>query len=337
MTEAWQAGPHGSGLFVLDVRTEDRGKRLDRFLVDRLGSAATLSRTRLQHLIVAGAVRVDDHVVQSPKTRLDGSSIVSLDVPPPVPAEPRAQPIPLDVVFEDPHLLIIDKPAGLVVHPAAGHEEGTLVNALIAHCGDGLSGIGGVRRPGIVHRLDKDTTGLMAVAKTDRAHRSLADLFADHGRSGSLERTYTALVWGRPANASGSIALPLGRHPHNRDRMAVVSEARGRHAVTHWTLQAAIDEAAMVRCRLETGRTHQIRVHMTAIGHPLIGDPLYGASFRTKIARLDANARATAETIGRQALHAGVLGFEHPITGKALRFESALPPDLAGLKSALGL
>lgn len=256
-------------------------------------------------------------------------------VPPPVAAEPEAEAIPLAVVHEDSHLLVLDKPAGLVVHPAAGHASGTLVNALLAHCGNSLSGIGGVRRPGIVHRLDKDTTGLMVVAKTDAAHRGLSELFADHGRSGTLERSYTAFVWGVPAAAGGTVDRSLGRHPHKRDRMAIVPEGRGRHAVTHWTRIDAYDGTAAVRCRLETGRTHQIRVHMAALGHPLIGDPVYGTGFRTKAARLAPAARTAAETLGRQALHADVLGFAHPVTGKILRFESPLPPDLAALGRAL--
>ncbi len=325
-------GPH-----VFAVGPEDRGQRLDRFLADRFEPSSGVSRTRLQALIVAGAVRIDGQLALTANTRLEQAGAISVDIPPPAPAGPLAQAIPLSIVFEDDHLLVIDKPAGLVVHPAAGHENGTLVNALIAHCGDSLSGIGGVRRPGIVHRLDKDTTGLMVVAKSDPAHKGLADIFADHGRSGSLERLYTAFVWGKPQTRSGTVDLPLGRHPHSRDKVAVVDEARGRKAVTHWSLEAEYgDLCTQIRCRLETGRTHQIRVHLTEIGHPLIGDPVYGTGFRTKAARLSDGARDAVEALGRQALHASLLGFEHPITGAALRFESALPADLARLESALG-
>ena len=222
------------------------------------------------------------------------------------------------------------------MHPAAGHASGTLVNALLAHCGESLSGIGGVRRPGIVHRLDKDTTGLMVVAKTDRAHQGLASIFADHGRSGSLVREYLALVWNVPDRRSGTVEAALGRHPNHRDKMAVRPADKGRHAVTHWTVEETFgDSAALVRCRLETGRTHQIRVHMTEIGHPLIGDPVYGTGFRTKALQLDEEARLAVQGLGRQALHAAVLGFEHPVTGAEVRLESPLPPDMAAVIAAL--
>ena len=230
---------------------------------------------------------------------------------------------------------MIDKPAGLVVHPAPGHAAGTLVNALIRHCGASLSGVGGVKRPGIVHRLDKDTSGLLVVAKTDAAHRGLAELFADHGRTGSLEREYLALVWGRFDAAAGKIAAPIGRDPRHRERMAVVAEARGRHATTHWRLEEALGPASLVACRLETGRTHQIRVHMASIGHPLLGDSVYGAGFKTKAAHLGDDARAALVALGRQALHASVLGFEHPATGETLRFESPPPEDFSRLLNAL--
>ena len=228
--------------------------------------------------------------------------------------------LPLAVVFEDEHLIVIDKPAGLVVHPAPGHAAGTLVNALIRHCGASLSGVGGVRRPGIVHRLDKDTSGLLVAAKTDAAHRGLAGLFADHGRTGSLEREYLALVWGRFDAAAGKIAAPIGRDPRHREKMAVAAEERGRHATTHWRLMEAFGPASLVACRLETGRTHQIRVHMASIGHPLLGDSVYGAGFNTKAARLSEAARAALAGFGRQALHASILGFEHPATAR--RFAS---------------
>ena len=240
-------------------------------------------------------------------------------MPPPVPAEPEGEAIPLDVVYEDDDLIVIDKPAGLVVHPAAGNQTGTLVNALIAHCGASLSGIGGVMRPGIVHRLDKDTSGLMVVAKTDRAHRSLADQFADHGRTGPLERGYMALVWGVPDRADGTIEAALGRSTKNREKIEVKREG-GREAITHYHVAERYGAAgkpavaSLVECRLETGRTHQIRVHLAAIGHPVIGDRTYGAGFATKPALLPEPARSLAARFPRQALHAYLLGFEHPVS-----------------------
>jgi 23S rRNA pseudouridine1911/1915/1917 synthase len=325
-----------TGVFTVPVRPEDLGKRLDRLLAEQLAAYPGLSRTRMQALVVAGRVRVNGHVALQPSAKLAATGEIAIDIPEPAPAEPEAQALPLAIVYEDAHLLVLDKPAGLVVHPAAGHDDGTLVNALIAHCGDSLSGIGGVRRPGIVHRLDKDTTGLMVVAKTDAAHRGLADIFADHGRSGSLERAYLAFVWGTPSTPRGTIERSLGRHPHDRKKIAVVPDRQGRHAVTHWTLERAFGTtASLLRCRLETGRTHQIRVHLTEIGHPLIGDPVYGTGFRTKAARLPEGARQAVAALGRQALHAATLGFDHPVTGAALRFDAPLPDDLVRLASAL--
>ncbi|HEU4518600.1 MAG TPA: RluA family pseudouridine synthase, partial [Microvirga sp.] len=255
------------------------------------------------------------------------------------PAEPEAEAIALAVVYEDADLIVIDKPAGLVVHPAAGHESGTLVNALIAHCGESLSGIGGVKRPGIVHRLDKDTSGLLVVAKTDLAHQGLAAQFADHGRTGPLERAYRAVVWGVPARARGTIEAALGRSSHNREKIAVLAPERGRFAITRYEVEEPLSPpdpaASLVRCELETGRTHQIRVHMAHLGHPLLGDALYGSGFRTKANRLSAAQQAALAALGRQALHAAVLGFEHPRSGQALRFESPLPADMATLVAAL--
>jgi 23S rRNA pseudouridine1911/1915/1917 synthase len=313
-------------------------QRLDRALAVLWSD---LSRSRLQALIRDGHVAVNGVAVTDPGQKVPGGAAVSLDLPPPVPAEPLAEAIALQVVYEDESLIVIDKPAGLVVHPAAGHETGTLVNALIAHCGASLSGIGGVRRPGIVHRLDKDTSGLLVVAKTDRAHQGLALQFADHGRTGPLERAYLALVWGVPARTHGTVEAALGRSSHNREKMAVISEERGRHAITHWWREEALPSgakepvAALLRCELETGRTHQIRVHMAHIGHPLLGDEVYGSGFRTKAKRLSPVAQEALARLGRQALHAAVLGFEHPVTGETLRFESAIPEDMAALLSAL--
>jgi 23S rRNA pseudouridine1911/1915/1917 synthase len=239
------------------------------------------------------------------------------------------------VVYEDEHLIVIDKPAGLVVHPAPSHAAGTLVNALIRHCGTSLSGIGGVKRPGIVHRLDKDTSGLLVVAKTDAAHRGLAELFADHGRTGSLEREYLALVWGGFDVTAGKVAASIGRDTRNREKMAVLGEEHGRHATTHWRMEEALGPASLIACQLETGRTHQIRVHMASIGHPLLGDSVYGSGFKTKTALLGNRARSALTALGRQALHASVLGFEHPATGESLRFESRLPKDFTSLLKAL--
>ena len=312
------------------------GARLDRVLATH---ATALSRTRLKALILAGRVAVGGRTIRDPGHRVNAGDRLTLAVPPPEEAAPRAEAIPLAIVHEDDDLIVIDKPQGLVVHPAAGNRGGTLVNALIAHCGASLSGIGGVKRPGIVHRLDKDTTGLMVIAKNDRAHRALAAQFADHGRSGPLERGYLAFVWGVPDRPRGTIDKPLGRHPQARERMAV--RAGGRTAVTHWEVLERYDGAdgkpvaSLIDCRLETGRTHQIRVHLAAIGHPLLGDRVYGAGYRTKAARLGPEAQAALQHLERQALHAYLLGVEHPITGQHLVFRSVLPPDLDFLRRAL--
>jgi 23S rRNA pseudouridine1911/1915/1917 synthase len=256
-------------------------------------------------------------------------------LPPPEPASPEAQHIPLNIVFEDEHLIVIDKPAGLVVHPAAGHRSGTLVNALIAHCGASLSGIGGVMRPGIVHRLDKDTSGLLVVAKTDQAHRGLAEQFAEHGRDGRLERVYLALVWGVPERYRGTIEASLARSASNRQKIAVSRATTARRAVTRYEVKKDFGVASLVECRLETGRTHQIRVHLAHAGHPLLGDQTYGKGFASSASRLSEEARQALAALGRQALHAAVLGFEHPVTGEPMRFTSPPPADFARLLSAL--
>ncbi len=322
--------------FSFEVATEDAGARLDRFLAEQPEIvAAHLSRSRLKGLIEADRTRINGAIVGEPARKLAAGDVVSLRVPPPEPAEPQAENIALNIVHEDDHLIVIDKPAGLVVHPASGHETGTLVNALIAHCGESLSGVGGVKKPGIVHRIDKDTSGLLVVAKTDAAHHGLSRLFADHGRSLPLTREYLAFVWGVPDRAHGTIETSLGRHSIQREKMAVVPEARGREAITHWEKLADYGVASLIACQLETGRTHQIRVHMAHIGHPLIGDATYGSGFKTKIAKLPENARLAVEKLGRQALHAATLGFEHPQTKEELVFESELPADLQALKDAL--
>jgi 23S rRNA pseudouridine1911/1915/1917 synthase len=318
---------------VVDNVVEERvglvaegGVRLDRALVALFPD---LSRARLQDLIREGQVRRDGTPVRDPAAKVGAGAQLALTVPQPKAAEPEAEAVDLPIVYEDDDLIVIDKPAGLVVHPAPGHESGTLVNALIAHCGASLSGIGGVRRPGIVHRLDKDTSGLIVVAKNDAAHQGLTSQFADHGRTGPLERAYAAVVWGLPQPRTGTIRASLARSRYHREKIAVVSDEAGRHAVTHYA------EAALVRCQLETGRTHQIRVHLAHRGHPLLGDGVYGGAFRTKAARLRPDARDALAALGRQALHAELLGFSHPRTGQTLRFESRLPPDLAALVTAL--
>jgi 23S rRNA pseudouridine1911/1915/1917 synthase len=331
------------------IADNEAGGRLDRLLATHI---AELSRTRLKALIEAGAVAVDGRTIRDPGHRVNSGTAIEVDIPPPAAAKPAPEPIPLNVVYEDADIIVIDKPKNLVVHPAAGNWTGTLVNALVAHCGDSLSGIGGERRPGIVHRLDKDTTGLMVVAKNDRAHRALARQFADHGRGGDpFERSYLAFVWGAPERPRGTIDRPIDRHPQARDRMAV--REGGREAVTHWEVLQRYGGhgrapssarsgakqggavASLLACRLETGRTHQIRVHLASIGHPLLGDDVYGAGFRTKAALLPQQARAALEALGRQALHAHILSIKHPTNSEILTFRSELPPDLARLHSEL--
>jgi 23S rRNA pseudouridine1911/1915/1917 synthase len=313
----------------------DAGDRLDRLLAARI---ADLSRTRVKSLILAGEVSIGGRTIRDPGHRVNANETVAIVIPEPEPAVPQGEDIALNIVYEDDEIIVIDKPKGLVVHPAAGHASGTLVNALIAHCGTSLSGIGGVRRPGIVHRLDKDTTGLMVVAKTDRAHASLTRQFADHGRTGAMRRGYLAFVWGAPDRPRGTIDKPIGRHPHARDKMAV--RADGREAVTHWqkleTFAGADGKpvASLLACELETGRTHQIRVHLAHIGHPLMGDQVYGPGFKTKAARLPKAAADSLAALGRQALHAYLLVIEHPTTGEVLEFRMELPVDLACLRSS---
>ena len=307
----------------LVVDAEADRQRLDRFLAERL---PTLSRSRLAELVRQGHLRVADRVVEEPSRRVKRGEQVELDVPPPTALDLAAEAIALDVLFEDEHLLVLEKPAGMVVHPAPGHDRGTLVHALLAHCRGRLSGIGGVERPGIVHRLDKDVSGVMVVAKSDTAHRGLAGLFAVH----DVERVYEAVVVGLPP-ARITIEGAIGRHPKDRKRMAVVTSG-GKEARTHLErLEAAGVAAARVACRLETGRTHQIRVQLADIGHPILGDALYGGRRR---AALPAPIRAWLHDWGRIALHARVLGFVHPVTGARLRFERPAP---AAFGELLGL
>ena len=302
------------------ARADDRA-RLDRLLADLVPA---LSRSRLKTLIETGRVSITGETITEPGYRVKPGQVVTLVVPPPVDLTPRAQAIPLCIAYEDEHLIVVDKPAGLVVHPAPGNPDRTLVNALLAHCGASLSGIGGVRRPGIVHRLDKDTSGLLVAAKNDAAHRGLAAQFATR----RLSRTYRAVVRGMPRPAAGLIEGAIGRDPRNRKRMAV-RESGGRPALTRYrVLQSLGGLWSLVECRLETGRTHQIRVHMAHTGHPLVGDALYGGAQRR---RLDERTRGALALCPRQALHAAALGFVHPVSGAALAFESPLPADMHAL------
>jgi 23S rRNA pseudouridine1911/1915/1917 synthase len=307
----------------------DAGERLDRLLSRRLPS---LSRSRLKALIEAGKVVAAAGAVTAPAHRVRAGEAFEVEVPASVPAKPVGQAIALDIVHEDADLIVVDKPAGLVVHPAPGNPDRTLVNALIAHCGEALTGIGGVRRPGIVHRLDKDTSGLMVVAKTGAAHSALVAQFAER----SIERAYAALVWGVPLPAAGEIAGNIGRSPANRKKMAVLARG-GRPAVTRYRVEQAFGGglASLVECRLLTGRTHQIRVHLSARGHPVIGDPLYGRSPARRLAGLPAPLATLLRDLDRQALHAMALGFTHPTTGERVKFSSQLPRKIMRLKTCL--
>ena len=312
--------PGGSTVSVI-VAPDMAGWRLDRALA---ALVPTLSRERLKALISAGHVE-DGGLTRDPARKVRPDEAFTVSIPAPTPAHNVAQDIPLHIVFEDDHLLVIDKPAGLVVHPAAGNFDGTLVNALLHHCAGRLSGIGGVARPGIVHRIDKDTSGLMVVAKTDRAHEGLARQFANH----SIERRYTAIASGLLLRDAGTVEAPLARSPQNRKKIAIVAEGRGKRAVTHYRLIERLKDASLIECRLETGRTHQIRVHMESLGHPLIGDPVYGRARPAHAAILK------QLDFTRQALHAALIGFIHPVDRKKLAFESIIPDDLQQLFSAL--
>jgi len=321
--------------FEISAGAEDKGARLDRFLADRI---AELSRTRLKALILEGAVEVSGRTVRDPEYRVNAGDEIAVGVPDAEPAKPAGEKIPLDIVYEDKDVIVIDKPVGLVVHPAAGNRSGTLVNALIAHCGASLSGIGGEKRPGIVHRLDKDTSGLLVVAKNDAAHRSLSEQFADHGRTNELSRGYLAFAWGAPKPERGTIDAPIARDPRSRVKMAV--RKGGKEAVTHYEVLQKYPGsdgkpvASMIECELETGRTHQIRVHLAKAGHPLLGDAVYGAGFQSKAVLLPQQTQAALKALNRQALHAFRLAFSHPRTGKLLSFKSKLPKDLAALEKS---
>ena len=338
-----ESGPLEGAPLETAVFTTETAGRLDKLLADAFPE---LSRSRLQQVARAGGVSVDGVVVAAPSTKVKAGARITLQIPEAEPARPAPRAIPLDIIHEDDALIVINKAAGMVVHPAAGHHDDTLVNALLAHCGDSLSGIGGVRRPGIVHRLDKDTSGVMVVAKTDQAHQALSAQFADHGRSGPLRRAYLALAWGVPPLPRFTIRKALARSTHNREKIVVVGDDRGREAITHvstlksWTTQAQARQATepvatLLRCELETGRTHQIRVHLASQGHPLLGDALYGSGFMSRAAKLTPAAREALEQLGRQALHAEMLGFAHPVTAAPMRFEAPPPEDLQRLLRAL--
>ena len=315
----------GESTIIATIAEDAAGWRLDRALA---AAVPTLSRERLKALISGG--RVTDPsgaLVRDPAAKAQAGRPYEVTIPEPEPAHNIAQDIALEIVFEDDHLLVVDKPAGMVVHPAAGNFDGTLVNALLHHCAGRLSGIGGVARPGIVHRIDKDTSGLLVVAKTDVAHEGLAAQFARH----SIHRLYLAIVAGLPMPSSGTIDAPLARSAANRKKIAIVEGARGKRAVTHYRMLRPIREAALTECRLETGRTHQVRVHMAAIGHPLLGDPVYG---RTRPAHREVLKRLNFH---RQALHAAELGFVHPVSKENLTFKSPLPSDIQELFGALSV
>ena len=313
----------GSGVSIIEamIGEAQHGLRLDKALAELLPE---LSRERLKSLIVEGEVTTDGRTL-NPSMKVGAGQLYAVNIPAPAEAEAIAQDIPLNIVHEDADLIVVDKPAGLVVHPAAGNLDGTLVNALLHHCRGELSGIGGVARPGIVHRIDKDTSGLLVVAKSDRAHEGLAQQFKAH----SIDRLYAAIVYGLPQPSAGTVDTWIGRSDADRKKMAVHREGRGKHAVTHYRTIERLAGAALVECKLETGRTHQVRVHMAHLGHPLIGDPVYSRDrkgFKTILETL---------RFKRQALHAKRLGFIHPLTGQKLSFDSALPTDMQELLSEL--
>ena len=304
------------------------GDRADRFLAAAIGS---LSRSRVKALIEAGCASRDGLALTTPSEAIRVGARYALEIPPPDTATPLPQSIPLTILFEDRHLIVLDKAAGLVVHPAPGNLDGTLVNALLAHAGDDLPGIGGEKRPGIVHRLDKDTSGVMVVAKSEVAHHALSRLFAER----DLDREYLALAWGLPGPTSGLIEGAIGRHPIDRKRMAVVTRG-GKAAATRYAVERSWGAAvSLVRLRLMTGRTHQIRVHLAQIGHPVVGDPVYLRRTPGAARLLTQSVREVLLAFPRQALHAATLGFRHPVTGALMRFETSLPPDMTALVTLL--
>lgn len=323
--------------FSLTFAAEDAGIRLDKALAERIPD---LSRERLKGLIAEGALAVDGRIETNGARKIRGGETILITLPDLAPATPVAEDIPLEIIFEDEALVVINKPAGMVVHPSNGHERGTLVNALLHHCGASLSGINGVLRPGIVHRLDKDTSGVMVVAKGDKAHKSLAAQFADHGRTNELERVYRAICWGGLPRKTGTIEAAIARSTQNRERMVVSRAESARFAITHYALEEIAGDinaplASLISCQLETGRTHQIRVHLAHIGNPLLGDALYGSGFKTREKHLPEAAQTALHALNRQALHAETLQFEHPLTGEVMAFERAPPDDFRALELAL--
>lgn len=322
----------------LVAAASEAGMRLDRFLADHL---AGVSRSRVQTLIRNGRVSDASGTLEDPGYKVKPGQTIAVHLPPLESPLPLPEAIPLAIVYEDGDLIVIDKPAGLVIHPAAGHASGTLVNALLAHCGDSLSGIGGVKRPGIVHRLDKDTSGLLVVAKTDAAHAGLSEQIAAHGADGRMTRRYAALAWGVPRHARGRIEADLARSGASRTKIAVVKGGSGRHAVTHYAVGERYEGAdgkplaSLLACTLETGRTHQIRVHLAHIGHPIMGDAVYATHFAASARRLSDPAQEALAALGRQALHASHLGFVHPGTGRRMSFDSPLPAAMQRLADAL--
>ncbi|MCR9212115.1 MAG: RluA family pseudouridine synthase [Proteobacteria bacterium] len=319
--------PSPEGIHQVEVTSDDIGERLDRFLAKALGG---LSRNRVKPLVKNGLATFEGQVVDDPSRRVKEGEMYQITVPEAQDPEPKPEDIPLDIAYEDDHLIVINKPARMVVHPAAGNWSGTLVNALLHHCRDSLSGIGGVKRPGIVHRIDKETSGLMVVAKTDAAHQGLAEQFEKH----TVERLYKAVVWGRVYPPEGDVEANIGRDPHNRKRMSVVAEG-GKTAFTHYQLEKNYsDIACLISCVLKTGRTHQIRVHMAHIGYPLVGDPVYTRPKLSRTQSLPESRRNAIHKFRRQALHAQTLGFVHPITDKPLKFEAEFPNDMRKLIKA---
>jgi len=305
---------------------EDKiGSRLDRFLAD---TWPAISRSRIKSLLLDQAVQLNGQIILNPSYRVKAGDAIEMVIPAAEELDVQPQKMDLNIVYEDEHLIVIDKAAGLVVHPAPGNYDNTLVNGLMYHCGDSLSGIGGVKRPGIVHRIDKDTSGLIVIAKSDAAHAGLSALFEAH----NIDRLYTAIVWGTPNPPDGTIEGNIGRHPKQRKKMTVVGPNTGKHAITHYTtIKRMALAASIIECKLETGRTHQIRVHLTSMGHPLVGDQTYGGPTRNKLSRLSKEVQNYTRNFPRQALHAKILGFKHPITGDDLNFESDMPDDMKEL------
>ena len=328
---------------VFEVTHSWDGKRVDKFI--SANASDDISRARVQSLVRKGMVTINGIQPRGTSSKVTAGDVVRFAMPPAQEADPEPEDIPLDILHEDEDLIVVNKPAGMVVHPAPGNWSGTLVNALLHHCKGQLSGIGGVKRPGIVHRLDKDTSGVMVVAKSYRAHIDLVEQFADHGRTGPLERAYRALVWGAPPRMKGTIENFLGRHPSKRLQQAVVSPdaSDARRAITHYEVLQRFDDpqkpgeaiASLIECRLETGRTHQIRVHLTHLGNPLLGDPEYGRQFANRGTKLPPSAAALFDHFNRQALHACLLVFRHPTSGETMHFEADLPTDMKDLVAGM--